>query len=80
MVDKDINHMKDALQNPNIKYLDIWTGIEAWYPPNNKEPSITAWGFNQVTIKQVIIILTIESLTFTSFFTSEEERIKLIPM
>lgn len=40
---------------PVIKAVDISAGREALNPPNSRDPSIMAWGLNQVTAKQTPI-------------------------
>ncbi|CUU47569.1 protein of unknown function [Clostridium beijerinckii] len=76
-----LNHMADAMQTPNIKYFDISAGSEALNPPNNKDPSIIAWGLSHVTAKQEIAILINELLpSFLSSNICDDDRINPAPM
>jgi len=52
MVVRDRNHRQDARQTPIMKAADIPGGREALNPPSNRDPSIMAWGLNQVMAKQ----------------------------
>lgn len=68
------------MQTPNIKYFDIEKGSDVRNPPNNKDPSIIAWGLSHVTAKLVTIDFIKDWLTPSLSVICEVERIKPIPI
>src|SRR6056297_933424 len=77
----EINHRKEAVQKPKMKYRAVLGGSEAWKPPKSKEPSIIAWGLSQVTTKQVKNICNKELLLLSIVFSiSPASLINLNPI
>lgn len=59
MVARVKNHMQEAMVTPRIKSMAFSVGKDARKAPKRRDPSIQAWGLNQVTTHAVPITFKI---------------------
>ena len=64
MVEIPKNQQQDAQATPIMNFVDWSAGRVAWNAPSIMEPSMRAWGLNQVTTQAVEMTFSMGTSTF----------------